>query len=297
MTNLGRVSQALKVDHSAAHVVQSLSGAAVPTILLKGSTLDFLHVGRDPRWYVDVDVLVPVDQLERAETTLRSLGYRHLLEGSRPMEGPPHARTWIRDGTPSVDLHYTLFGVAEHPTKVWRTLSSHVRPHVVAGITTRALDRPGCAMHVALHTAVAGTPLTDLERAVEVLDHETWREAEAIAASIGGLEPFRAGLYSVAAGAALARTLDIPAPSTARWAMSRDRPRGTDVLIDLTDGSLVSRLRRVATVLFPSDAVLKLASPLARRGRLGTVLARLARPFLLLRRLPAAVRSASRRRR
>jgi hypothetical protein len=298
---LRSVSRVLKIDATAASVLTALEAASVPAILLKGSTLDFLHAGRRPRSYVDVDVLVPFDRVSDAESVLAGLGYRNALEGFRPDEGSDHGEHWIRPGAPAVDLHHKLGGSTAPSPVVWEVLSRRTRPHQVAGTDVSALDEAGCALHVALHSATPGNSAVDLDRAVAVLPEETWRDAIDLAAAIGADDAFRAGLRATASGAQCAERLGVPEPDRLAWRLERFAPTGSRSLAQILElPGFGARVRAAARKIHPSAAQMRFDSSLARRGRWGLLLARAIRPFLLVARLAPAVRalwSARRRRR
>ena len=290
----------LKVDAAAASVLRALADASIPAILLKGSTLDFLHAGERPRSYVDVDVLVPPDRLPDAEALLTELGYRNALAGFRTDEGSDHGEHWVRPDAPAVDLHHKLGGATAPSSVVWQVLSARTRPHRVAGAPVLALDEAACALHVAMHSATPGNSAIDLDRAVATLSEATWRDAVELASAIGADDAFRAGMRATEQGTACAERLGIPEPQRLAWRLERYAPTGSRSLAEILElPGWGARARAVARKIHPSAAQMRFDSALARRGPLGLLLARAFRPFLVARRLgPAlrAIRSARRRR-
>ena len=95
------------------------------------------------------------------------------------------------------------------------------------------LDQVALALHAALYAAQHGTgdikTMGDLDRGLHRWPPETWRQASKLAADLGAVEAFAAGLALVPAGAALARELRLPAADRLLWEIAhRDaRPRGT----------------------------------------------------------------------
>src|SRR4051794_17580132 len=96
-------AQSLAVDRTAAEVIAALRAAGVPSILLKGSSVQrLLYADGVPRRYGDVDVLVAPDRQQDAATVLGRLGYA-------PARRSPHAETWTHaQDRADVDLHWTL---------------------------------------------------------------------------------------------------------------------------------------------------------------------------------------------
>jgi len=93
-----------------ARVVQALSAAGCPSLVLKGCLLAHTVYPRsNQRWRGDLDVLVDQAALARARAELERLGYRPLWRVSGGT--PSHQETWVIDRSSSrrsVDLHWRL---------------------------------------------------------------------------------------------------------------------------------------------------------------------------------------------
>ena len=111
-----------------------------------------------------------------------------------------HAVLWTRarDGA-EVDLDRTLVGVEVDDERLWKTLSTRTETIPVGGCSAQVLTIPGRALHLALHTAQHGWPghAAELERALERTDEATWREAAALAQTLGATGAFTTGLRFV----------------------------------------------------------------------------------------------------
>jgi hypothetical protein len=113
-----------------------------------------------------------------------------------------------------------------------------------------------------------------------------------LARKLGALEPFGEGLATVAEGRHLAERLGVEKDlSLRRRLLWSNAPWGAVVLDDLARSSPRRWPLVIARLLTPSPRALRAASPLARRGIPGLVLAYVLRPFALIAKLPAAVRA------
>jgi hypothetical protein len=281
------LAHALAVDATAAEVIGALRDAGVAPVLLKGPVLAaWLYDVSDPRPYVDADLLISPSQQPDAERVLNALGFTRIVRSWETERRVEHDSQWERSGdVGTIDLHRTLPGVrGVSPETLW----SHVWPHTVdwempsPGGMVRVLDEPARALLVALHLAhhladggISARPLADLERALARTSQHTWEGAVVLAGRLRAQAQLARGLHAVSGGDLLAEHLGLPAPS-----IGYEVAEGIERLA-ATRG-IRARLRLLVGTLFPSPSYLRWSSPLARRGRLGLVLAYLLRPFVVL---------------
>jgi glycosyltransferase involved in cell wall biosynthesis len=301
-----------RVDVKGAEIRVALDAGGVPMVLLKGRAFaDLLYAGGPARHYVDCDLLVPPSHWTRASETLRELGFssHHGMAPSDLSRDSPagraiHGNEWLREEDGFwVDLHQTLPEAGADPQVVWSALQDHVRELEVGGVGAQVLDAAGSALLAALHVAHHGPdfhgPLRDLERAVQQLDEACWRSAASLAAEIDAEGPLGTGLRFTAGGSALADRLGLPwAPTPAMLLGWDGAPWGATVWESLASASGTrARSRLLAALLFPSAEDLRARSPIARRGAVGLIAARVALPFELASRAAPSLRSWRRGRR
>lgn len=292
---IASIAGSLRLDRVAAEVVSALSAAGVPAILLKGRALARMLYPDAPRTYWDIDVLVPAPMHERAEALLAGLGFeRKLEEADEPAWIPKHASDWIRGDVP-VDLHHTLRNLEADPVTVWAALDARAVESEIGGAPCRVLDGAGMAVNVAVHAAARGVevgkPIDDLHRAVERLSAADWDGAAGLAREVGGTAALAAGLRTIPEGAELARRLGVAravsvesrldaaaAPVAAHGIEQIARARGAR-----------ARAAILMRAVFPSRAFMRVASPLARKGTPGLLLAYARRPLWLAAHAPGAI--------
>lgn len=227
-----------QIDDAAAKVVAALEERDVVPLLLKGRALSvLLYRSGEHRSYSDVDLLVGPEDLAVAQQVLAGLGYAK-APSLEDVGGVIHATVWMRTdpGTGSLlslDLHARLPGARAEPEVVWEALGTHRIWIDVSGHRAAALDRPGQAMHLALHAAQHGAGyakhLEELSLALERWPDPIWATAASLAETVGGLQLFAAGLRLVQEGELAAATLGLPATGELDWALRnrQGRPRGT----------------------------------------------------------------------
>ena len=289
----------LAVDATTVEVLRAFHVAGVRSILLKGPILQReLHRDGSRRGYSDTDLLVAPADLDRAEGALAGLGFSLAMDHrDHPGVSEPHAQDWERSGRATLDLHWRIPGVGVPAERAWDVLAGQTTPIAIGDTVGESLSRSGIAMLVALHAAHHGTtfekPLRDLERALDQIDTDTWAEAARLAAMLDADEAFAAGLRLAHAGEQLAADLHLPAVgSPRRKLMAGDQPPGSLGILRILEARTArARARTVRAELIPAPAFMRAASPLARRGRLGLVLAYLGRPVARTWQLPAAIRA------
>ena len=289
----------LAVDATTVAVLRAFQQVGCRSILLKGPTLQReLHRDGSRRRYSDTDLLVAPADLPRAAEALDGLGFRLALDHSdHPGVSEPHAQEWERFGRKSVDLHWRIPGVGIPAERAWDVLAAQTASIAIGNAPGESLTPPGVALLVALHAAHHGTtvehPLRDLERALEQLDKDVWAEAARVASDLDASEPFAAGLRLAPAGERLAGELGLPpVGSPRRRLMAGDQPPGSlGVLRIIEVPDHRKRMRAIRAELLPAPDFMRAGSPLARRGRIGLMLAYAARVLARAWQLPAAIRA------
>jgi hypothetical protein len=307
---------AFLLDVKGAQVREALGAAGIGSVLLKGPAFArLLYDAPESRGYFDIDLLIDSCRERDAQHVLSALGFRLLAPGSPSAQTNPalgqkvqavggvYASTWLRPSDDLVvDLHRSLPQVHVNESRVWSALTGHLEATMIGGAPTYVLDRPATAMLVALHAANHGPTgeraVSDLQRAVEVFDLECWNQARAIASTLEAVDSMAAGLSLTPEGCRVAKELGlVPMASAALRLLWAGAPWSVSYLDSLLAKRGVSaRAIMVAEALWPTAASMRRGSSLARRGRMGLVLAYLVRTMQLASRLPS-VWSARRRHR
>ena len=303
ITRLSRGFSVLRTDVMTVQVLRSFSAEGVDAILLKGPAHRLWLYGRRVEHpYGDADLLVAPAQFAAARALLMRDGFEIVADDSDTPGHTPHAHHWARreDGA-NVDLHRTLYGARATPRKVWGTLVERTEVLSIADGQARVLDEAGRAMHVAIHAIqhpqahkhTHEHTRADLRRALSIVDESTWEDALDLARRIDAEAAFGAGLRLDPAGVGLAQRLGLRE--------IRDREIEIKVLGDpagalgLNDVGAAPRfgakLGMVTRKLFPTPRLIRVWSPLARRGRIGLALAYAGRPFWVLARVPSGLRT------
>jgi hypothetical protein len=302
--DLEPVLRRMVIDAVTVEVVEALDGAGIPSILLKGPALvRWLYPRGEGRSYLDSDILVPSEDVQRAERVLVSKGWERLGRETIPGDWPRHAHNWIRADGAALDLHFSLGGLRVAPEQVWTVLSERVEPMVVANRTVQVLDLQARALVVALHAYKDGgripQALRDLSLALEIVPRETWKEAAVLASRLDAVDAFAAGLERVPEGRILAAELGLPPHRSTPVAL---RVRGAPPLsvgMDWMFGTPGWRRKTVLVVrkIFPPRTFLRDWSPMARKGPLGLAAAYVWRPIWVLINAGPALRAWLRARR
>lgn len=294
----------LRVDSATAEVLKALAAAGVQSILLKGASNRQWLGTADERAYADCDLLVAPEDRKMAERVLSTLGFEAEVDVDRmPAWWQEHGVAWIRDADLAViDVHRTLPGAGVDDHRAWELLSSGAEQIVVGGQTARAPAVAVRAMHVALHTAHHGPSdraLSELSRALERADEDTWRAAAQLARQLEALDVFLSGLRLVPAGQALAARLGIETDRRLEVALLGEESRSSALTLDrfAHAGGVRTGLSMIRHKLVPPKTFIRRWSPLARRGGAGLMIAYAWRPVWVLIRVPAALRAWRRARR
>jgi putative nucleotidyltransferase-like protein len=282
----------LALDRGTAEVVTAFRSSQIASILLKGPAMArWLYTDGMARGYADIDLLIPEERFEDAESVLEGLGFtRHPLETIQG-DWERYSHTWNRqEANIDVDLHRTLVGVGVRPAELWDVLSRRVEPMSVGGIDVDVLQPGARALVLALHTAKDGPRIGkarhDLGHAVARLPEDVWRDTVEVAEQVGAVGALGAGLRLVVpSGVELAEALGLTAeapPDVAIRAHEGAPPLAVGIGWLLSTPGRRGKLRLVARKLVPPPEYLRAWTPLARRGRLGLAAAYVWRPFWVL---------------
>ena len=302
-TKIEQAALAMAIDATAAEVVGALESHGVDCLLIKGpATAHWIYPDRpEARLYADVDLLVEPSRFSSAESVLEELGFHH-AHGDYRVDHQlwMYGSEWHRPGPPMahVDLHRGFHGVGAWDA-FWTQLNSHTSVLDVAGSDVRIPDAAGCALIVALHNSSTGRTersATDMTQALTVFDDDVWREAGRRADAAAALPSLVLGLILNEDGRRLVQRLGLPTQLPAEVATrslvaagvepgAADRAWALQVRLGAAKGwrARVSALREI---VFPPTEFFTDSRPLARRGRLGLLAARVAYPFDLARRAP-----------
>lgn len=193
---LSREVERLRLDLLAIDLSTALAAAGIPHAVIKGpSTALWLY--DPPRGYRDVDLLVPMSQVQSASDAL-SRAHLASSRSGRVSELAPHSLLLHSTEGYEVDLHLSLPLVpAGDGDGVWNALAPHIVPlHLDVG-TLPSLDEAGRCVVVALHALSSppeGQAAEDLGRAVGAVDEATWNDARLLADQLLVRDLFEASL-------------------------------------------------------------------------------------------------------
>ncbi len=285
--------RSLELDRQAALIVRALRDAGVSSLLLKGPAVArWLYPPGATRPVGDVDLLVPTSHWDTAAEVL-------LARGMRPRSQPPkHAAMWDPPvaGDLSVDLHRSFHFVTVSPEGCWRILHGHAETATLAGETVAIPSRAALAVLLVLHAVADGhgsRTLAELAMAIEQEKLETWRAAAELAAELGAVDAFAAGLRAVAGGGPIAARLLLPSASRIDIELALEATPSAHGLARLSEatswsGFVWSLLRE----LVPSQGVMRRRRfPFAQGGPFGLAASYALRPLIVAARLPAALRA------
>jgi hypothetical protein len=186
-------ARSMRSEAQLAQVLRSLEAEGVTAMVIKGAALGAVYPDPALRPYVDLDLLVPEDQLARAESALNRLGYRASTSKGWSMEHHRHLPTMMAtDDQSPVEIHWRLDNpgqVGHLPTpEMW----GRAVPLSVGGQAALQLDPIDAALHVCCHAVVQNIgrlglqPVCDLVQLAESWDRAQW-EALACRAKRYGL--------------------------------------------------------------------------------------------------------------
>ena len=291
------------LDHACGEVVRHLHADGHRVILLKGHTIaHWLYSDPAERTYGDLDVLVnPADEHAVVES-LRALGYRPVFDKAWRATSPEEQPLRNSRGV-VIDLHVSIKGIRLPPQEAWDVLSELTVPWDWAGTPVEALAPHGRAVHLAVHVAQSGLADTkaahDLALGLQRLHVETWREAARLARRLDALDAFAAGLRLIPAGERLATDLGLPQPRHLETRMRADSAGHPAIVLErvLSGRTWRERVRMAYAHVFPSAIWMRTMHPEETRTTGALLRARVLRPFVLLGKLPAAIRTRGRFRR
>lgn len=204
------------VDWYTAQVVEALRGPGIEAIVLKGPAIRTWLYHDDPgrRGYLDADLLVAAGALSAAAAVLSELGF----EPEGHDETSPWAESWRRaeDGA-VVDLHRTLHGCEHSTVDPWPLLRATAVEEAVGNAAALLPSIPARALQIAL-VSPADRPWQkwdDLERALDQLPLDGWRDTAALARALDVDRLFGYRLCQSPAGAAFAQRIGVP--TAPRW--------------------------------------------------------------------------------
>ena len=302
MTQQDRI-RSLVLDYACGEISRHLADAGHQVIMLKGDTIaSWLYPDPTERTYGDLDVLVSPAEEAAVVESLAALGYRPLFDrawrATSPEEQPLRNHLGV-----VIDLHVSIKGIRMAPQQAWDILSRETVPWTWAGTPVQALAPHARAMHLALHVAQGGLAdekaARDLALGLTRLDTATWEAADRLARQLEAVEAFSAGLRLFPEGARLADELDLPRPEHLETRMRAGSASHASIVLErtLAAAGWRQRIRVAFTHVFPSAAWMRVVFPEETRTTWGLVRARARRPFILLHRLPAAIRTRRRYRR
>lgn len=284
------LAAALVADGAAVEAVAAFRQAGIRSILLRGpSVARHLYTAGESRGYVDADLLIEHAQRANAERLLAELGFEEAaVLGPHPDDRPLPSTTWMR-GASEVDLHWTIIGARVPPDAVWQVLAKETVEFDVLRVTVEGLTAPATALVIALHAAHHGPEvprtLSDVERGVERLKPEAWREAATLAERLDAMPAFALGLRLVPAGSELARNLGLPDQPTVeallRATGASPTALGFEWLARVPTGRAKARL--IVSKVVPERRFMRAWFPPARGGSgLALALGYVWRPLWLL---------------
>jgi hypothetical protein len=153
-----------------------LRDAQIPWVVVKGPVLSELAYGGAPRYYSDLDVVVPAEHFRLALSVLASRGASTMDRNWDLVTNDLRGQLHLAFGPELVDLHWHLVNLASQRQRFaipMAELFSRRRQVRLGTVTTWTLDPTDAVLHVALHAALAGGHqlgwLVDVERSVSNL--------------------------------------------------------------------------------------------------------------------------------
>lgn len=201
-----------------------LERAQVPFIVIKGPATRAL-LDQPTRSVGDVDLLIRPGSMTAAVDGLAARHWQPIHAGTAQNETASHSITLQQPpagpNRTELDLHVHFPGLGAPADRVWERLSKDVRRLEVAHRPLPVPSPAACALLVALHAARSAADVDksqrDLERAVDVVPVEVWREARELAAELQALDAMSAGLRTAETGRHLAEQLDLSPPTSVEW--------------------------------------------------------------------------------
>lgn len=299
----------LAADAATIEVLAALRRDRCEALLLKGPAIaELLYDRGEERSWDDADLLVDPARYEQALAVLATLGFTPAISDPLERGSVPHATALYRAGgrglgPESIDLHRSFAGVGCTDRQLWSSLSAEREAIELFGqpvpVPSTQARLALVALHAASHGQTGERSLRDLRRAVTRFGAADWARAAALASAWRAQDFFVVGLRLDPAGARLLAELGISIePGVGARMRGRGMPRAQRSIEQLhrTEG-LGARLRLIGRKICPSPELMRTWKPLARRGRIGLLLAYLWRPPWLLWQLGVALGAYLRARR
>lgn len=170
-----KLMRVLALEQELVTIVDRLATVRIGCRILKGSAVAHLDY-RDPglRSFIDMDVLVRADDIDRTVATLSAAGFKRTLAEPRPGFDRRYDKglTMITPSGFELDLHRTLvlgpWGMRVDLAGLWE----EGEECTVGGYPLRALSRPNRFMHACYHAALGDWPLRlgSLRDIAEIID-------------------------------------------------------------------------------------------------------------------------------
>lgn len=161
-THRRRLLRVLALEQELIGVRTLLGSADVPMRVLKGSAVAHLdYVDPAARSFIDLDVMIRPEDIERAVEILSRAGFRRTLAEPRPGFDRRFDKgmTLIAPAGYELDLHRTFvlgpWGVVLDPDRLWDDGQSFT----LGSTTLRALSGPHRFLHACYHAALGDWPL------------------------------------------------------------------------------------------------------------------------------------------
>lgn len=299
--HIAQAAARLAIDCQSEKLVEALSSAGIPALLLKGAALDQRLYGRGGghRNYADSDILVPPSRRRDVVVVLRGMGYSRT---DVDPEQAVHATTWGRIGEchDAIDLHHTLPGGVRDSHLLWDALWEDREYIELVRRRVAVLGPAGTAMLLAIHVTRPNRddvqPIEDLRRGLELLTLRAWQDAAVLARATGLSKAFARGLRTQAP--ALADRIGAPSPSEdlEHLLFEGQIPGSNGLHLVMTAGNRRARMEALARRVAPPVDLVRMAEH-AAPGRRGLATAYLRRWRRLSAQAPAAVAAWTRARR
>lgn len=282
------------VDWYTAQVVDAFRRRGIESILLKGPAIRRWLYRDDPgnRGYIDADLLVEAGKLGSAAEVLLDLGFRH--EDDRGL-GSIHvwATSWRRADGAVVDLHRTLQGCEHSSVDPWPVLRQSAVEEQVGGSRVLLPGAAVLAVQVVL-VSPADRPWRrwdDLQRLLDQLPLDGWREAAAVAQALGVSRLFGYRLSQSPAGLALAQRIGVET-APAWWLRWEADPMLRWLVLLASLSGWRARLRLIRGLFLPPVSYVRFRDP--EMGRRGVASSYAAWAAHVMRLVPGAARTLAR---
>jgi hypothetical protein len=188
------VLHGMLAERELAEVLEALAAADVPVLIVKGPALGAFYPHETLRPYGDLDLLVPKEQLDRAQEALHGLGYGGTPANDWIMERHPHLPHLVSDDKQlTVELHWRLDNPGATEGLSVEDLWARAVPWSVQGQPALRLDPVDAGLYLCSHALLRHRgnlglrPLCDLTQVTRQWTQQQW-ESLAQRAKAYGLE-------------------------------------------------------------------------------------------------------------